>query len=132
MKFSAKLQLFNAGLCGLLGLLSSFLPQEILTELQLEHSDNSVFLIKALGAFYISWALLNYMIRNLTFGGVYGRPITAANLTHYGIGAILLIKEALNSGGRNTYLFLFITLYCLMSLAYLKLLQHDPTKTHQV
>lgn len=132
LRFSVYLQQINAGLCGLLGLLTSFLPEEILSFLGLEVSVASSFLIKALGVFFIGWSLVNYMIRNLTLGGIYGRPIIAGNLAHFGIGTIILVKLALTFQHPNTYLLIFIVLYCSLSIGYLKLLTYDPTRTKKV
>ena len=78
-------QSLNAGLSGLLGIICSFLPQEILQFFSLEDTVTVIFLIKVLGAFYLGWAILNYMIKELTMGGIYGRPIIVSNLAYYGI-----------------------------------------------
>lgn len=126
------IQSINAGLCGLLGLLFSFLPQEILQTLGSEGIQTTMFLIKVIGAFYLSWAILNYMIRDITLGGIYGRPIIISNLAHYGVCAVLLIKELPVSIGLKPYLFIGIAVNCTMSVAYLRILKFDPTQKHAV
>lgn len=44
-------------------------------------------------------AMLNYMARGVTIGGIYSRPLVTANLLHFLVGALALIKYA--AGAQN-------------------------------
>ena len=51
-------------------------------------------LVRLLGAHYLAFALLNWMARDSRMGGIYNRPAAMGNLAHFGIGTIVLIKDA--------------------------------------
>ncbi len=125
------IQSINAGLSSLLGITCSFLPQEILEFLTLEATATAVFLIKVLGAFYLGWAILNYMIRDITMGGIYGRPIIISNLAYYGTCTILLLKEVTRPIEIQPYLFIGIAVYCVMSISYYRVLRYNPAKSYE-
>jgi hypothetical protein len=53
--------------------------------------------IQLLGAAYFSLSLINWTARANLIGGIYGRPIAIGNFTHFGIGAISLVKVCLSN-----------------------------------
>lgn len=78
---------------GLIGIVLSFLPNEILNFLST--SSLSVFapiVLQILGALYFAFAMINWTAKNNLIGGIYARPIAIGNLTHFTIGALALIK----------------------------------------
>ena len=52
---------------------------------------------RVMGAMYLGLSALNWMSRGFITGGIYGRPLTIANVTHFVVGAIALIKAAIAS-----------------------------------
>lgn len=50
------------------------------------------FLIEILGALYFGFAMLNWMTRTSIIGGLYNKPISVANFTHFFIAGIALLK----------------------------------------
>ena len=53
-----------------------------------------IVFVQTVGAAYLAFAMLNWMSRGSTIGGIYGRPLVVANVVHFTMVAILLIKWA--------------------------------------
>jgi hypothetical protein len=70
----------------------TFLPQELLTYAGGRPEGTLVLLVQLLGASYLGAAALNWMSRGNRMGGIYGRPVTMANLLHFFVGALALVK----------------------------------------
>ena len=82
----------SAVLLGVLGIVVSFLPEEIMTYLNVESNPITLLLLQLLSAFYLGFGILNWMAKGTIIGGIYNRPIAIGNLMHFGVGAIALIK----------------------------------------
>ncbi len=70
----------------------TFLPQELLVHAGARPEGTLVLLVQLLGASYLGVAALNWMNRGNRMGGIYGRPVTMANLLHFTVGALALVK----------------------------------------
>jgi hypothetical protein len=70
----------------------TFLPQEFLTYAGARPEGTLVLVVQLLGASYLGAAALNWMNRGNRMGGIYGRPVTMANLLHFSVGALALVK----------------------------------------
>jgi hypothetical protein len=77
---------------GVIGILLSFLPSEIITYLGVEPTIITTLFLKILSALYLGFGILNWMAKGSIIGGIYNRPIVIGNLMHFGVGAIALIK----------------------------------------
>ena len=66
-----------------------FLPAEIVTRTGMEASPVLLQLIS--GGLY-GFAMLNWMLRYSTIGGIYHRPVIVANLGHAVIGSMSLLR----------------------------------------
>lgn len=83
---------------GISGILLSFLPQEIISFFDSQApSKLDAIVLQVLGALYFAFAMLNWTAKSNLIGGIYGRPIAIANLTHFLIVSLALIK-ACSSG----------------------------------
>lgn len=80
---------------GLIGVLSSFFPQEILVLFKLNGERISILLLQIMAAQYMAFGMLNWMAKGNLMGGIYYRPVTMGNAIHFGVGGIALIKAAL-------------------------------------
>lgn len=80
-----------------LGVGASFLPQELLAVTGVGVTPVAILLVQVMGAMYLGLSALNWMSRGFITGGIYGRPLTIANVTHFVVGAIALIKAAIAS-----------------------------------
>lgn len=82
---------------GAAGVSFTFIPEEILKLLQSEVSRPLILLIQISGALYFAFAMLNWMSRNGTIGGIYNKPIATANFTHFLIGGLALVKGIISN-----------------------------------
>ena len=82
----------SAAFLAVLGVLATFLPQEILVRAGAQPEWIPVLLVQLLGALYLAVAVLNWMSRANLIGGIYGRPTAIANFFNFAIGAVALLK----------------------------------------
>ena len=100
---------------GVLGLLATFLPQEILAAAGTTASRDAVLLIQALGGLYLGFAVLDWTARGILIGGIFARPVALGNFLHFAVVAVALIK-ALVAGGPTVTLGGATALYALFAL----------------
>jgi len=83
----------SALLMGAVGIILTFVPQEVSAYLKLQSATNSGYILfQILGALYFAFAMVNWTSKGNLIGGIYGRPIAIGNLTHFVIGALALVK----------------------------------------
>jgi predicted DNA repair protein MutK len=99
---------------GLLGMVLSFLPQEVASYLGWPHI--SPILLQMLGAVYVGFAMMNWTGKANLLGGIYGKPMALGNFTHFAIGALALIKWVFNSTPTTLWMVLtaFYTLFSII------------------
>jgi hypothetical protein len=83
-----------AVMLGVIGIVCSFLPQELAT--YLHWPATNPILLQLLGAMYFSFAMINWTAKGNILGGIYGKPIALGNFTHFVIGALALSKMFMN------------------------------------
>ena len=77
-----------------LGLATTFAPQELLAAICAPDQGPVVIVVQATGALYLGFAMLNWMARGSLIGGVYNRPVALANFLHFAVAAMGLVKAA--------------------------------------
>jgi hypothetical protein len=82
----------SACLMAVSGISLIFMPGEIFHIVSRELAGNSLIL-QILGSLYFAFAMLNWMARGNLIGGIYSRPVAIANLTHFFIGGMTLLKS---------------------------------------
>lgn len=82
----------SALLMGMVGIVLSFAPHEVLTFLSIPVTNTGALIFQVLGSLYFGFAMVNWMSRANLIGGIYSRPIAVGNLTHFAISAIALVK----------------------------------------
>jgi hypothetical protein len=127
MKINTKL-IFTASaiFLGLLGIDLTFIPQEIASFLSLS-ADSSLFL-QLTGALYFGFAMINWMVKGSTIGGIYNRPIAIGNFTHFLIGALALIKFSLNNSDSIPIL-IITAIYTLFAVLFSFIVFTHPLKS---
>lgn len=93
MNFTRLLMSASALFMGLLGIIASFAPDEILRLLDAASSPQLPLLIQITGALYLGFAALDWMARDNLIGGIYSRPVAVANLLHFLTAGIALIRQ---------------------------------------
>jgi hypothetical protein len=111
----------------ILGLASTFLPQEILAGLHQPNGAVLSLVIQILGALYLGFAMLNWMAKESIIGGIYNRPISIANLVHFLVAALALGKGVM-AGPRDPALVAIAALYALFALAFSSVVFTSPVK----
>ncbi len=54
-------------------------------------------LVQLMGALYFSFALMNWTAKDSAIGGIYARPVSLANFSHFFSGVLLLLKYQLSN-----------------------------------
>ena len=117
----------SALLMGFAGLILTFFPQEITTEiLQMEDSRAIHFLLQMIGAMYFAMGMLNWMSKNSLIGGIYNRPIAIANMTHFLMVGITLAKLMLSQGSGSLVAWVTLVLYLAFAVAFVLILFRSP------
>lgn len=104
---------------GVSGMGCLFLPQEMLTYLGLGSSDPLlVVMLQVLGAAYLGFGMLNWMVKGSKIGGIYNRPVIVANLMHLSVVAITLVKAFSDFQEQQSVLALFTGFYIILALLF--------------
>jgi len=74
------------------GLALLFAADEVLPRVTSGFPATAHWIGQLLGAAWLGLAALNWIHRRAVLGGVYGRPVVVANLFHYFIAAMVLIR----------------------------------------
>jgi hypothetical protein len=86
-----------------LGLIFTFAPDQAMGYFTLEPTAFVLLLIQVCGAMYLGFAMLNWMVRSGLTGGIYNRPVVVANLLHFVIVTLVLLRGVL--GGQRSGVF---------------------------
>ena len=87
----------SAASLGAAGILLTFMPDTILSQLNIDTNNSALFLMQILGALYFAFGMLNWMTKTSLIGGIYNRPIAVANFTHFLIAGLALIKGLISN-----------------------------------
>ena len=117
----------SALFCGIIGILLSFLHNEIAEYLSVEPTIITILFLQILGALYLGFGILNWMAKGTLIGGIYNRPIAFGNLMHFVVGAITLVKVISNIQ-THTEIIIFLTVfYAIFALLFIYVLKTNPT-----
>ena len=92
VKFSKSLMIAASLVLALVAMALIFASEEWAANFGIEPSPALNITAQVLGVFMVSFAMLNWMSKGMTLGGIYGRPIVIANLLHFSMNAILFTK----------------------------------------
>jgi Na+-driven multidrug efflux pump len=112
----------------LVGIVLTFLPDEFSKSLTENPSIVLVTSLKFLGTFYLSFGLMNWMLKGATIGGIYNRPVVIANMLHFVMTFFILIRSLLNSDHVNNYIIILTVVYFLFAALFAKKMMSDPLK----
>jgi hypothetical protein len=84
-------------LLGLAGMLALFAPDVLLSTQEAAATKTLSVMIQLMGALYFSFALMNWTAKDSVIGGIYARPVSLANFSHFFAGTLLLVKFQLSN-----------------------------------
>lgn len=129
MKINTKLIMTaSACLLGLIGLGLTFLPAETAACFDLNASNTMLLTMQLLGALYFAFAMLNWMAKGSVIGGIYNKPISIANLAHFLVGALALIKAVVKHPDLPAGIWILAVLYAVFSLLFWMISFQSPVK----
>ncbi|KIC95751.1 hypothetical protein [Flavihumibacter solisilvae] len=108
----------SAVFLGVIGISLSFLADEIAAYLQIGSAPIDHLVLQVLGAFYFAFALLDWMAKGSFIGGIYNRPIAIANLAHFLIGGLAMIKALMNHPALPWVIAIIAGLYLAFALVF--------------
>lgn len=114
------------------GLALLFASDTILPQMVPGYPPGGAWLGQLLAAAWLGVATLNWAQRATVLGGIYGRPVVAANLALYLVGTLALLKALLGSGSSRA-LWIVAAPMLLLAAAYGALLLRgpfDPRREH--
>ena len=101
----------------LAGVFLLFVPDVLLSALGVSVTAQASVLVQMLGALYFSFALMNWTAKDSAIGGIYARPVSLANFSHFFSGALLLVKF-LFSNPFSIPIFLVTLLYAVFAVIF--------------
>jgi hypothetical protein len=104
----------SAFFLGIVGILLTFLPEEILQYFDAVPSKDFQLILQLMGALYLGFAMLNWFVRGNIIGGIYNRPVAMANFTHFVVAGFALIKST-NTSFHPSFL-IFTGIYLVFAL----------------
>ena len=112
------LMTLSAMILALIGISLIFLPNEILDYLELSVSETLQLLMQIIGSFYFALAILNWMSKGSFISGIYNRPIAMANLTHFVIAGLALIKGVLANPSLSYVIWSIAIIYSIFAILF--------------
>jgi hypothetical protein len=114
-----------------IGILLSFLPNEIVEYLNVEPNIITILFLKIMSALYLGFGILNWMAKGTLIGGIYNRPIAIGNLMHFGVGAIALVKISSNIQIHSEIIISLSAVYVIFTLLFAYVFRTNPTNTEK-
>ncbi len=102
---------------GLAGVMCLFLPDEILKLYNPSTIYTHGLMNQLLGASFLALALLDWYSKHNVLGGIYGRPVVAANYVHFVIGSLVMAKAAIGQTS-NVAIWVTMVVYVLFAIAF--------------
>lgn len=102
----------SAFFMGILGIVFTFLPAEVLQTFNIKINESLQLTIQILGALYFAFGMLNWTAKTSHIGGIYNRPIAIANFAHFMIGGLALVKAFISTPH-------FLSAFWIMAIVYL-------------
>ena len=117
----------SALFCGIIGILLSFLPNEIAEYLSVEPTIITILFLQILGAIYLGFGILNWTAKGTLIGGIYNKPIALGNLMHFIVGAITLVKVISNVQTHREIIIFLTVFYVIFALLFAYVIKTNPT-----
>ena len=118
----------SAVILGFIGITLSFIPEELSAYLNIDSNQISTLSFQLLGALYLGFAMMNWMAKGTTIGGIYNRPIAIGNFMHFGVGALALVKIVSRIDAYQEIFVVLTVIYALFALSFEYVFRTHPSK----
>lgn len=122
------LMILSALMMGLVGIILTFLPNEIVSFLDQSSTKFFSIILQLLGATYFGFAMINWMVKENIIGGIYNRPIALGNFIHFFMGGVALLKMVFVNK-EIIFLWMACIIYLFFTTAYGLVLFTHPLKS---
>jgi hypothetical protein len=99
----------SSAVLALAGTTCLFAPVELLRSLDARDSASLAAFAQLTGALYLAFAMTNWAAKGSMIGGIYSRPLSVGNFTHFTVGALTLLKHTLAHGVQWPALLVLLT-----------------------
>ena len=126
MSNTKTLMIASALFMGLLGIMFSFLPDQILYALHQIQNPTLILFTQIFGALYFGFGIMNWMGKTVLIGGIYSRPLCIGNFTHFTIASIAMIKAIITGSITYKYFMVITIIYIIFSILFGYILFSNP------
>jgi hypothetical protein len=116
----------TALLFAIIGIFLSFAPDYVMTLMKISPNPVTQLVLQLLGATYYAFAMLNWMAKGSIIGGIYNRPVSVANFTHFLIGGMALARAAFGHYNLPMIVGVFAGFYIVGALIFGLMLSKHP------
>lgn len=102
---------------GVLGVAGTFSPQEVAAAAGVPPAPLVALFLQIAGALSLGAAAQNWTEKHAAIGGIYNRPLALANLIHFLVVAIALLR-LVAAGERGAVILVLTAFYALFALAF--------------
>ena len=113
---------------GIIGIILSFLPHETMDYFAIGTDKFTVQFLKILGAFYLGFAMLNWMAKSNLIGGIYSKPVAVGNFLHFSISAISLFRMLFRTETHFQIMLVIAIPYIIFAIAFGYVFMNNPKK----
>lgn len=115
---------------GLIGITLTFMPDNVLTIMGQMPNGTLNLILQLTGALYFGFAITNWMAKTVLIGGIYARPLSIGNFSHFLIAGLALIKVSMNTTIANAYIYTLTAFYVLFAILFgYVLITHPKQRT---
>ena len=112
---------------GISGAILTFIPDEIFSILSITPNPVLTVSIQLLGALYLGFAMLNWMVKGSIIGGIYNKSIAVANFMHFGVGALALVKIISKIQGYSEFIISLTIIYAIFATLFAYVFRTNPS-----
>ena len=103
-----------------------FMPLEIAASAGISFTKAFGLMLQVLGAMYFAFAMLNWTAKGAHIGGIYNKPIAMANLTHFVIGGLALLKSLMHDPAQPYAIWAITGIYTIFAILFGLIFFRDP------
>ena len=116
---------------GVLGVAFTFVPHEITSGQRVTPNPVSALPLQLLGALYLGFAMLNWMVKNSLIGGIYNKPIAVGNFMHFTVGTLALIKIVTQNPAPSIIIITLTMVYSVFAILFAYVFLVNPSRRHK-